>query len=117
MDGTSLRSAMVRLIPASCLQTGSARFRLRGLPVRMAMPSNTPAHPKHKRQEILATDDKTPGHFDNMVETNSPRLSPVLKTLSYSKFTASFCPLWAMSVTFLLFPPTAVATLIPLMAK
>lgn len=44
---------MVRLMPASCFQTGSARLRLRGLPVRMAMPSRTPAHLKHKRQEIL----------------------------------------------------------------
>lgn len=47
---TSLRSAMVRLIPASCFQTGSARLRLRGLPVRMATPSRTPARGEHKCQ-------------------------------------------------------------------
>lgn len=34
---------MVRFIPASCFHTGSARFKLRGLPVLMAMPSSTPA--------------------------------------------------------------------------
>lgn len=39
---TSLRSAMVRLMPASCFHTGSARLRLRGLPVRIAIPSSTP---------------------------------------------------------------------------
>lgn len=57
---TSLRSAMVRLIPASCFQTGSARLRLRGLPVRMATPSNTPARRGHKGQETESAGDGTP---------------------------------------------------------
>jgi len=39
---TSLRSAIVRFIPASCFHTGSAKLRLRGLPVRIAMPKSTP---------------------------------------------------------------------------
>lgn len=39
---TSLRSAIVKFIPASCFHTGSARLRLRGLPVRIAMPKSTP---------------------------------------------------------------------------
>ena len=93
---TSLRSAMVTLIPASCFQTGSARFRLRGLPVRMAIPSNTPARLKHKRQETLGTDDRTCSPFNNTAETssslgpqcllnqrypNSQRLRSILKTL------------------------------------
>lgn len=39
---TSLRSAIVRFIPASCFHTGSARLRLRGLPVRIAIPRSTP---------------------------------------------------------------------------
>lgn len=96
LEVTSLRSAMVRLIPASCFQTGSARFRLRGLPVRMAIPSNTPARSKHKKQEILGTDDRTSSPFNNTAEMssslgsqcllnqhypNSQRLRSVLKTL------------------------------------
>lgn len=71
LEVTSLRSAMVRLIPASCFQTGSARFRLRGLPVRMAIPSNTPAHSKHKRQDVLGTDDKISSPLNHTVETSS----------------------------------------------
>lgn len=51
---TSLRSAMVRFMPASCFHTGSARFRLRGLPVRIAMPRSTPADTA--RQRALRTD-------------------------------------------------------------
>jgi hypothetical protein len=50
---TSLRSAMVRLIPANCFHTGSARLRLKGLPVRMAMPSNTPDRSKHRERTYL----------------------------------------------------------------
>jgi len=71
LEVTSLRSAMVRLIPASCFQTGSARFRLRGLPVRMAIPSNTPAHSKHRRQDILGADDKVPSPLKHTVEMSS----------------------------------------------
>lgn len=51
---TSLRSAMVRFMPASCFHTGSARFRLRGLPVRIAMPRRTPA--ETARPSALRTD-------------------------------------------------------------
>lgn len=51
---TSLRSAMVKFMPASCFHTGSARFRLRGLPVRIAMPRSTPADTA--RQSALPTD-------------------------------------------------------------
>lgn len=54
---TSLRSAMVRFMPASCFHTGSARFRLRGLPVRIAMPSSTPADTA--RRSALRTDPTT----------------------------------------------------------
>lgn len=71
LEVTSLRSAMVRFIPASCFQTGSARFRLRGLPVRMAIPSNTPAHSKHRRQDILGADDKVPSPLKHTVEMSS----------------------------------------------
>lgn len=53
---TSLRSAMVRFMPASCFHTGSAKFRLRGLPVRIAMPSSTPADTAG--QSALQTDQK-----------------------------------------------------------
>lgn len=45
---------MVRFMPASCFHTGSARFRLRGLPVRIAMPRSTPADTA--RQSALRTD-------------------------------------------------------------
>lgn len=48
---------MVRLIPASCFHTGSARFKLSGLPVRMAMPNNTPDCSKQKVR-ILEIDEK-----------------------------------------------------------
>lgn len=44
---------MVRFMPASCFHTGSARLRLRGLPVRMAMPRSTPADTA--RQSVLHT--------------------------------------------------------------
>jgi len=37
-----VRSAGVRVIPANCFHTGSARFRLSGLPVLMAIPIRTP---------------------------------------------------------------------------
>lgn len=79
LEVTSLRSAMVRLIPASCFQTGSARFRLRGLPVRMAIPSNTPAHSKHRRQDILGADDKVPRplkHTEEMSSAPGPQCPP-----------------------------------------
>lgn len=56
---------MVRLIPASCFHTGSARFRLRGLPVRMAMPNNTPGHSKQKVR-ILGMDEKLLLTYSNM---------------------------------------------------
>ena len=45
---------MVRFMPASCFHTGSARFRLRGLPVRIAMPRRTPADTA--RQSAFHTD-------------------------------------------------------------
>lgn len=57
---TSLRSAMVRFMPASCFHTGSARFRLRGLPVRIAMPSSTPADTA--RRSTLRTDQTISRH-------------------------------------------------------
>lgn len=49
----SLRSAIVKFIPASCFHTGSARFRLRGLPVRIAIPSKTPSELKKEKESKL----------------------------------------------------------------